>query len=64
MSTVKVEIEKLNRKNNFGLYSIKMLTLSITLGLTKALDGKDKLLETMKEVVKVELMERRKVKSC
>ena len=40
MSSTKFEIEKINGKNNFELWKLKMLDLVVQQGLRKALDEK------------------------
>lgn len=54
----KVKIEKFNVRNNLGLRSVKMNALLTTQSLANVLDGKAKLPKTMKDVNKVELIER------
>ncbi|KAI6673870.1 hypothetical protein NL676_001776 [Syzygium grande] len=60
MFGAKVEIEKFNGRNNFGLWSVKMHALLTIQGLAKALDGEDELPIIMKATDKVDLMERAK----
>ncbi|KAL3751810.1 hypothetical protein ACJRO7_012617 [Eucalyptus globulus] len=60
MSGAKVEVEKFNGRNNFGLWSVKMKALLTTQGLAKALEGKAQLPETMRDAKKDELMEKAK----
>lgn len=42
-STSKVDIEKFDGSNDFGLWKVKMLAHLGNMGLGKALDGSDKL---------------------
>ena len=56
MSREKVEIEKINGRNNIKLWSVKMETLLVTQSLAEALRGKNKLPKTMKYAKKDVLM--------
>ena len=47
--TMKFEIEKYNRNVNFGLWQIKMHTVLVQQGVSKALKGKDKIPESMSD---------------
>ena len=43
MSTMKLDIEKFDRNQNFGLWQVKMKAILVQHGVQKALDGVDKM---------------------
>ena len=57
-STSKVDIEKFDGSNDFGLWKVKMLAHLGKMGLGKALDGAEKLPATWDAAKKEEVLER------
>ena len=58
MSSTKYDVEKFCGKGNFSLWQRRMKDLLIQQGVYKALLGKEKKLETMKDVEWVEMDEK------
>ena len=56
MSLPKFDIEKFNGENDFNLWRLKMRAILVHQGLEDAFEGEDKMLDTLTESVKREIL--------
>ena len=58
IETAKYDLEKFNGKNNFGLWRLKMRALLVQQGLKDALDGINKLSNTLIDKEKKDIIDK------